>query len=336
MNMLSIGNLTTKSSLILAPMSGVTDAPFRYLVKKFCPEVLTFSEMIASDAAIREIEDTILRSKINDNERELCGIQIAGYDPQIVAKAAKIAENAGAKIVDLNFGCPVKKIVNNYSGSALMKDEERTRQIIRATVNAVSVPVTIKTRMGWDCTNLNAPNIAKIAEEEGAQMVTIHGRTRSQMFSGQANWSFVKNVVDTVKIPVIVNGDIKNGQDTLEAIKLSGASGAMIGRGAYGKPWLLKQIFHFLKNGTIIEEPTSEEKHAIISEHCELIIKHYGDEIASGFLKKHLSWYSNGSKDAAIFRGSINALNSSLEIMQCVENFSFEKIQFDTRSDCKY
>lgn len=324
--MLTIGNAVTHSNLILAPMSGVTDGPFRYLVKRFCPEVLTFSEMIASDAAIRDIEDTIRRAKINDNEKDLCGIQIAGYDPQIVAKAAKIAENSGAKIVDLNFGCPVKKIVNNYSGSALMKDEDRTREIIRATVNAVSIPVTIKTRMGWDCTNLNAPNIAKIAEEEGAKMVTIHGRTRSQMFTGQANWCFVKNVVQSVKIPVIVNGDIKDGASAEKALELSGASGAMIGRATYGKPWLIQQIFHFLKNKTVIEDPSSKEKHEIISEHCELIIQHYGDEMAHGFLKKHLSWYSNGCRDAAIFRSNINRLNSSSEIMKCVEVFDFERL----------
>ena len=324
--MLKIGNLATKSNIILAPMSGVTDAPFRYLVKKFCPEVLTLSEMIASDAAIRDIEDTVRRAKINDIEKELCGIQIAGYDPEIIARAAKIAENQGAKIIDLNFGCPVKKIVNNYSGSALMKDECRAREIVRAAVNAVSVPITVKTRMGWDFNNLNAPTMAKIAEEEGAQMVTIHGRTRSQLFNGQANWEFIQNVVNAVKIPVIANGDIKNGEDAKKALNLSGAAGIMVGRATYGKPWLIKQIYHYLNDGIIIPDPTSEEKKQIILEHCELIVQHYGDEIAPGFLKKHLSWYSNGCRDAALFRSAINKLNNVKELIDVVENFHFEKI----------
>lgn len=324
--MLSIGNIIAKSNIILAPMSGVTDAPFRYLVKKFCPEALTFSEMMASDATIRDIKNNARRGKINENERELCGIQIAGYDPKIVAQAAKIIERSGAKIIDLNFGCPVKKIVNNYSGSALMKDLERMGDIISATVEAVSVPVTIKTRMGWDMTNLNAPEVAKLAEERGAKMVTIHGRTRSQMFNGDANWEFVQNVVNAVKIPVIVNGDIKNGPDAKNALKLSGAAGVMIGRASYGKPWLLKQIFHFLKDGTIIEDPTSEEKRTIVLEHCDLILQHYGDHVSHGLLKRHLAWYSSGCKDVAIFRGLINNLDSSHQIIKCAEQFSFMKL----------
>ena len=321
--MLKIGNLTTQSNIKLEPMSGVTDATFRYIVKRLCPEVLTFSEMIASDAAIRNIEDTIKRSVLNDNEKDLCGIQIAGYDPQIVALAAKIAEDRGAKIIDLNFGCPVKKIVNNYSGSALMKDEERLGKIISATVKSVNVPVTIKTRMGWDFNNLNAPNIAKIAENEGAKMITIHGRTRSQMFNGNADWAFINQVVKSVNIPVISNGDIKNGYDAENALKLSGASGVMIGRATYGKPWLLKQIHSYLTKNKILPEPSDKEKQQIIEEHCELIIQHYGIEIASGLLKKHLSWYSSGCKNSAQFRTLINRSTDSKEILELAKNFQF-------------
>jgi tRNA-dihydrouridine synthase B len=324
--MLKIGNLISQSNIILAPMSGVTDAPFRYLVKKFCPEILTFSEMIASDAAIRNIEDTVRRAFLNENEKDLCGIQIAGYDPQIVSTAAKIAEQKGAKIVDLNFGCPVKKIVNNYSGSALMKDEDRLRQIIRATVNAVVVPVTIKTRLGWDFNNLNAPNIAKIAEEEGAKMITIHGRTRSQMFTGVANWELIRSVVESVNIPVVANGDIKNGEDAIKAFRLSNASGVMIGRATYGKPWLLKQIHSYLTKQEIIPEPSDKEKQSTIKEHCELIIKHYGFETASGLLKKHLSWYSNGCKNSGQFRALINRSTNSNEILKIAQDFEFSTI----------
>ena len=327
--MLKIGNLTINSRVILAPMSGVTDGPFRFLVKKFCPNCLTFSEMIASDAAIRDIQHTMKRCSINESEIDTMGVQLAGYDPQIMAEAAKIAEARGAKIIDINFGCPVKKIVNNYSGSALMKDEDRVKKIINAVVNAVKVPVTIKTRMGWDCSNLNAINIARIAENEGAQMVTIHGRTRSQMFNGQANWGFVESIKNGVKIPVIVNGDIKTFDDAIHAMELSKADGVMIGRGTYGKPWLIGQIDHFLKTSEKLPDIQGDEKKQLIFDHCERIIEYYGDVIGSGFLKKHLTWYSRGDDHAASFRGKINMLDSASEMMQIMSEFVNSKSQIE-------
>ncbi len=327
--MLKIGNLTINSKVILAPMSGVTDGPFRFFVKKFCQSCLTFSEMIASDAAIRDIQHTMKRCSINESEIDTMGVQLAGYDPQIMAEAAKIAEARGAKIIDINFGCPVKKIVNNYSGSALMKDEDRVKKIINAVANAVNIPVTIKTRMGWDCSNLNAINIARIAENEGAQMVTIHGRTRSQMFNGQANWSFVESIKNGVKIPVIVNGDIKTFDDAINALELSKADGVMVGRGTYGKPWLIGQIDHFLKTGEKLPDIHGDAKKQLIFDHCERIIEYYGDTIGSGFLKKHLTWYSRGDENAASFRGRINMLDSASEIMQIMNEFVNSKSQIE-------
>jgi tRNA-dihydrouridine synthase B len=323
--MLKIGNLIINSRVILAPMSGVTDGPFRFFVKKFAPNCLTFSEMIASDATIRDIKHTMQRCSINESEKDTIGVQLAGYDPQIMAEAAKIVESKGAKIIDINFGCPVKKIVNNYSGSALMKDEDRVKRIINAVVNAVNVPVTIKTRMGWDYSNLNAINIARIAEEEGAQMVTIHGRTRSQMFNGNANWNFVESIKNGVKIPVIVNGDIKTYDNALEALNASKSDGVMMGRGSYGKPWLIGQIDHFLKTGEKLPDPDENTKKQLIFDHCEKIIQYYGDKVGSGFLKKHLTWYSHGNEGASSFRGRINMLDSSTEIMKIMNEFLSDK-----------
>ncbi len=247
--------LISECPVILAPMSGVTDMPFRSIVGEFGAGLLV-SEMIASRAMIIKTRQSLQKSDVGANT----AVQLAGCVPEIMAEAAKINQDMGARSIDINFGCPVKKIVDGHAGSALMKDEEKAAKIMESVVKAVTIPVTVKMRMGWSATDLNAPRLAKIAEDVGIQMVTVHGRTRTQMFSGTADWKFIKCVKDCVKIPVIANGDIRTLQDITSALSLSGADGVMIGRGAYGKPWLIKQALHFMKTGEALPEPSADEK----------------------------------------------------------------------------
>ncbi len=317
--MIKIGNIELQSKVLLAPMSGVTDLPFRKLVKKFGAS-LVISEMIASRAMILQTKESLKKCQ-KDQFHYPMSVQLAGCDPEVMAEAAKLNEDLGADIIDINFGCPVKKVVNGFAGSALMKDEILAGKIMEATVKAVKIPVTVKMRLGWNSENLNAPNLSKIAENVGIQMITVHGRTRCQMYNGHANWELISNVKNAVKIPVIANGDIKNATDAKKALELSGADGVMIGRACYGRPWLINQIDQELSGNLADQTPSIKEQKQIVLNHFSDMISHYGAEVAVPLARKHIGWYSSGLKASAEFRAKINTLKEVNEIIENIENF---------------
>ena len=314
---MKIGKLKLKKSVFLAQMSGISDYPYREIVKKFNPG-LVFSEMIASRALIEKNRKTLKMIKKDSND--LYAIQIAGCDPKVMGEAAKMCEDFGADIVDINMGCPVKKVVNGYAGSALMKDELLAMSIIESVVNSVNTPVTLKMRKGWDEKNLNAPKLAVMAEMAGVKLITIHGRTRCQMFRGKSDWEFIKNVKEAVKIPVIVNGDITNISEFKKAQSLSSADGVMIGRGSYGRPWIFKEISeNFSKNKNF--KISNSLKKDIILEHFSNSLNHYGEEVGIKSFRKHLGWYSKSLENSNEFRFKINNCLERSQVKSLIKNF---------------
>ena len=301
---IKIGKIAIDSPVFLAPMSGVTDQPYRRIVRKQGPE-LVFSEMIASKEMLHSEHSGIRKLKTNCQLEYPLVVQLAGWDPKDMALAAKMSEERGAAIVDINMGCPAKKVVNKFAGSALMQDLNSASEIIRSVVNAVSIPVTLKMRTGWDSKNRNAPELAVIAESEGIQMVTVHGRTRCQAYKGEADWSFITQVKDAVKIPVIANGDVKTVYDAQKCIKISGADGVMIGRGAYGKPWFLNHVTKFLEMGKVPLPPSLTQQKIILLEHLDLMMTHYGFENGARMARKHITWYTKGLPLASASRQRI-------------------------------
>jgi tRNA-dihydrouridine synthase B len=299
-----IGPVRIETPVILAPMTGVTDMPFRRIVKRYGAG-LTVTEMIASQAAIRETRQS-LQKMVWDPIEEPVSMQLAGCSPKEMAEAAKLNEDRGAAIIDINMGCPVKKVVNGEAGSALMRDLKLAASIIDATVKAVAVPVTLKMRMGWDHQSLNAPELARIAEDLGIRMITVHGRTRCQMYKGEADWAFIRNVKTAVGVPVIANGDINSIEDVDRALTLSGADGVMIGRGAYGRPWLLKQAMHWLRTGERLADPSLDEQYAMLAEQYEAMLELYGLQIGVNCARKHVGWYTRGLHGSAEFRNAFN------------------------------
>lgn len=317
--MIKIGNITLEDNVILAPMSGVTDLPFRRLVKKFGAS-LVVSEMIASRAMIIQTRDSLKKCQKDDTHYPM-SVQLAGCDPEVMAEAAKLNVDLGADIIDINFGCPVKKVVNGFAGSALMKDEELATKIMAAVVKAVKIPVTMKMRLGWDYENLNSPSLAKKAEDVGIQLLTVHGRTRSQMYNGSANWELISNVKEAVNIPVIANGDIKSTDDAKKAMELSHADGVMIGRACYGKPWLINQVNNELNGRDTIKTPTILEQKHIVLDHFKEMIEHYGERTAIPLARKHIGWYSSGLKDSAEFRATVNVAQGAENVCDLIEKF---------------
>ncbi len=314
-----IGDIEIKSPVFLAPMSGVSDLPFRKLVKSYGAG-LVFSEMIASQEMIAEKSRSV---KMNENYAEEfpMAVQLAGCCPETMARAAQMNVERGAAIIDINFGCPVKKVVNKMAGSALMQDEDLAREIMAAVVKAVDVPVTMKMRLGWNAENLNAPSIARKAQEVGIQMITVHGRTREQRYTGAADWKAVRATRDATTLPLIVNGDILTPEDAIEAVKQSGADGVMIGRGSQGKPWVLRQVMDYMRSGKVGAEPSTEEKLDLILTHYDMILDYYGERKGVPFARKHLSWYCTGFDGAAEFRKELNGLKNPDDVRRRLREF---------------
>ena len=302
--------------VLLAPMAGITDLPFRTLVASFGAG-LVVSEMVASVDMINARPGTLEKAELGLGV-EGTAVQLAGREAAPMAEAARMVEGQGARVIDINMGCPAKKVTQGYSGSALMKTPDHALRLIEAVVNAVKVPVTLKTRLGWDDNMLNAPQIAARAEAAGITMITIHGRTRCQFYKGSADWAAIAGVKQAVSVPVIANGDIISTDAARQALAQSGADGVMIGRGAQGKPWLLAQVAHDLFGAPAPVIPQGADFARMVSEHYEAIIRFYGEVIGLRVARKHLGWYMDTSNTPADLRRAVLTAASPAEVHRLI------------------
>jgi len=317
---ITIGTLRLDPPVILAPMSGVTDLPFRRLVRSF-GDCLVVSEMIASQAMIRQTRRSMRKTAPDCSEEFPLSVQIAGNDPAVMAEAARLNEDRGATIIDINFGCPAKKVVGKLAGSALMRDLDHARRIIEAVAGAVAIPVTLKMRTGWDEDQRNAPELARIAEACGIAMIAVHGRTRTQGYRGQADWDFIGQVKDAVSIPVVANGDITTVERAGECLAQSRADGVMIGRGIYGRPWFVAQVVEYLKTGRQPVEPSPALRLATALRHYEMLLEFYGPRVGVRVARKHLAWYCAGLPGAPVVRDRLFRLEDPNEVRETLRGF---------------
>ena len=320
---MQIGNHLLKNNLVVAPMAGVTDRPFRQLCKKMGAG-LAVSEMVTSNSLLYGSEKTKRRAN-HEGEVDPISVQIAGADPQMMAEAARHNVDNGAQIIDINMGCPAKKICNVMAGSALLKDEPLVAQILRAVVNAVDVPVTLKIRTGWDKNNRNAIQIAKMAEDIGVQALAMHGRTRACAYMGDAEYDTIAAVKQAIKIPLIANGDITTPEKAKFVLDYTGADAVMIGRAAQGRPWIFREIEHYLATGTHMLAPTVDEIHAVMLTHLHDLYEFYGDLTGMRMARKHISWYTKGLAGSASFRHNMNTLQTIDLQLNAINDFFAEQ-----------
>jgi len=309
MSALRIGPYTLPNSLILAPMAGVTDQPFRQLCKRMGAG-LVVSEMVTSDVRLWNTRKSSLRM-IHSGDPEPRSVQIAGGDPEMLSEAARRNVEMGAQIIDINMGCPAKKVCNKAAGSALLKDEQLVRDILQAVVAAVDVPVTLKIRTGWDRENKNGINVAKIAEDAGIVALAVHGRTRADLYMGEAEYETIAAIKQAVSIPVLANGDIDSPQKAKAVLAATGADGLLIGRAAQGRPWIFREIEHYLRTGEQLPAPGLAEVERILLEHLTALHAFYGDVMGVRIARKHVSWYLATLPGAKEFRAQFNRLDST-------------------------
>ena len=314
---LKIGNVTLKNNLILAPMAGVTNLPFRIICEKFEPGMVC-TEMASSKAMFHNDQKT-KRLLNTEGEKRPISFQVFGSDEETMGYSAKVLSKS-ADIIDINMGCPAPKVVKNGDGSKLLLDLEQAKKVMEAGVRNSEVPVTVKIRKGWDKEHVVAKEVAKIAEEVGISAITIHGRTRSEFYSGKADWEIIKEIKQSVNIPVIGNGDVVDEETAYQMFEQTGVDGIMIGRGAFGNPWIFRNIKHFLETGEKLPQPTNEEKLEIMKQHIELAVQEKGD-IAVKELRKHIAWYTKNLKNSSEFRNSINVIEDKQELINRLEEY---------------
>ncbi|KLD63237.1 tRNA dihydrouridine synthase DusB [Dyella japonica] len=325
---MQIGPYRIDPPVVLAPMAGVTDKPFRLLCKRLGAG-LAVSEMTNADPRLWRTRKSLQRMD-HEGEPEPVSVQIAGYDPAMLAEAARYNADNGAQIIDINMGCPAKKVCNVWSGSALLQDEPLVARIVKAVVDAVDVPVTLKIRTGWDRQNKNALTIAKIAEDAGIAALAVHGRTRADKYEGEAEYETIAAVKASVRIPVLANGDVVTPQQARHVLDVTGADAVMVGRGAQGRPWIFREISHFLSTGETLPEPTPAEVRDILVHHLEHLYAFYGELQGVRIARKHLGWYAKDRAENAAFRHVVNKAENALDQLRLTRDY-FDGLQEGTR-----